>query len=293
MGISPKGAIEKLGIYLGDDGVSPDLEPKAHERAAKRWGLRLKTAVVQRGDLGVNFLARYYSDGVWFGNRNSMCDVRRQMAKFHLATGACDTIALQRTKLREKALAYALTDRNTPIIGPICIKALELTTDLAEVEPAGWWGKFNAESQWPNEAGDWMEEVVEMLMPGAAIDDAKEWARNCSSWDEFNNPLTVWESDETETKTNAVMVNAETWGELEIQAQNPGGEKPGTEEGLPPEERDQGSSTGNAESQPEKAPAAKAGKKPDSKDKPKKKSYYRRKGAKAKPSTSKKAKKEK
>ena len=75
---------ERLGLYGGDDGLTPDVTPEHCSLAAKEIGQDLTTEPVNRGELGIKFLARHYSPYVWNGDANSMCDVKRQLDKFHI-----------------------------------------------------------------------------------------------------------------------------------------------------------------------------------------------------------------
>jgi hypothetical protein len=47
-GLSVDEAWNRLGVYVGDDGVTPDLDPEKHAMAAARWGFRLKASGCRR-----------------------------------------------------------------------------------------------------------------------------------------------------------------------------------------------------------------------------------------------------
>jgi len=164
---SPEEAFEKIGIHTGDDGLDPDLPVNNHKWAAEKLGLRLEACVVNRGHRGVNFLARYYSAEVWTGSPNSMCDVKRQLAKFHTTLRLPENVKAE-AKLVEKAMSYVATDGNTPVIGELCKKVL-LLSDYRPSVPLGvgtWWGKFEQSCQYPNEnVGGWMDVEFETLFP--------------------------------------------------------------------------------------------------------------------------------
>jgi len=165
--LSPEAAFGALGIHLGDDGLDADLEPKHHEWAAKSVGLVLEAAVVARGYRGVNFLARYYSPEVWNGSLNSMCDVKRQLAKFHTTVRLPENVPHE-IKLVEKSMSYVATDKNTPVIGPFCRKVLLLSPFRPErlLNVGTWWGKFADSDQYPNENVDgWMDVEFEHHLP--------------------------------------------------------------------------------------------------------------------------------
>jgi hypothetical protein len=164
---TPEEAFSKLGIHLGDDGLDPDLPVANHAWAAQRVGLVLEAAVVQRGEFGVNFLARYYSQEVWNGCPDSMCDVKRQLSKFHTTVRLPSNVPPE-DKLVEKSLSYLATDRNTPVIGQLCRKVslFQSTPRVARLGVSTWWSKFEDSVQYPNSnVGGWMDVEFERLLP--------------------------------------------------------------------------------------------------------------------------------
>lgn len=163
----PLSAFDKLGIHNGDDGADPELSVSDHMWAATKLGLVLEASVVQRGFPGVNFLARYYSSQVWFGCPDSMCDIKRQLAKFHTTLRLPHNVTPEQ-KCVEKAMAYVATDRNTPVLGEYCKQVL-IMSQYRPQTPLGvgyWWGKFASSEQYPNENADgWMDVELERLFP--------------------------------------------------------------------------------------------------------------------------------
>jgi hypothetical protein len=161
-------AFEALGIHLGDDGLDANLPIPCHEWAAKRVGLVLEAGLVQRGCRGVTFLARYYSPDVWNGRLDSMCDVKRQLSKFH-TTVRLPTGVKAESKLVEKALGYVATDGNTPVIGELCKRAVSLSPHgetRRELGISTWWSKFETSEQFPNTNGDgWMDAEFSVQFP--------------------------------------------------------------------------------------------------------------------------------
>jgi hypothetical protein len=232
MGMTPEEAWDSLGAYCGDDGGSADLDPAAHAKAAKRWGFILESNIINRGEPGVNFLARYYSPLVWYGDPSSMCDVRRQLAKFHLSTTSHPDNRRKLSYLGDKAVAYWLTDANTPYIGDFTAKVLALS-DYGEREAGGdlashsgvWWARWDKDSQWPNRNdGGWMEAQCEMLMPGvmsrAEFIRRLHEIRSCSAFLDVDT-LTIWEQLEPRPgKRDAAVVNAESHGTAKIEARD-------------------------------------------------------------------------
>jgi len=165
--LSPEEAFNALGIHLGDDGLDANLDPKEHEWAARSVGLVLEAAVVPRGHRGVTFLARYYSPEVWYGCPDSMCDTKRQLAKFHTTVRLPENVSAE-SKLVEKAMSYVATDRNTPVIGPFCRKVLLLSSFRPKrlLNVGTWWGRFAESDQYPNEnVGGWMDVEFNHLLP--------------------------------------------------------------------------------------------------------------------------------
>jgi len=160
-------AFEALGLHYGDDGIDADLPVESLSWASKNTGLVVESDVVLRGYRGVNFLARYYSPDVWYGDTNSMCDIKRQLSKFHTTVRMPQNVA-PLDKLVEKAMSYSATDGNTPVIGQLCGRVL-LLTDYRPRHFLGvgnWWTQFDATVQFPNEnVGGWMDVEFDALFP--------------------------------------------------------------------------------------------------------------------------------
>lgn len=182
MGLSPQDAWQSLGIYGGDDGLSADSKPDTYVSVCAEMGQVLEIDEFSRGQVGVNFLARFYGPNVWWGCQDSICDVKRQLAKFHVTVSLPPTITPMH-KFGEKALSFLYTDFNTPIIGDI---ARMFTTTFPEFVPS----KLNSgplagvgyahsihgsEDQYPNEPGDWMWPLVQQSMPTFDVGLFKSW----------------------------------------------------------------------------------------------------------------------
>jgi hypothetical protein len=172
---SPQEAFSALGLHNGDDGIDANLPQRNFEWAATRVGLKLEAAVLQRGDRGVNFLARIYSPQVWHGCPDSMCDIKRQLSKFHTTVRLPDNVPPE-AKLVEKSRAYLATDRNTPVIGALCKHVIRLSNALSMLHlkrikalpgVAHWWSKFDDSVQFPNDnVGNWMDFELDCMLPG-------------------------------------------------------------------------------------------------------------------------------
>lgn len=164
---TPSEAFAALGIHAGDDGMDADLPLASHKWAADRVGLRLEASLVHCGEAGVNFLARYYSSEVWQGRLDSMCDVKRQLAKFHTTVRLPSGVTPEH-KLVEKAMAYLATDANTPVVGALCKQVLVLSSYRPKVLHGigNWWSRFEQSVQYPNDnAGGWMDVEFSRLFP--------------------------------------------------------------------------------------------------------------------------------
>jgi len=187
---TPEKAFKSLGIHLGDDGVDPDLSVASHQWAAEKVGLILEAAIVPRGNRGVNFLARFYSPNVWFGCPDSMCDVKRQLSKFHVSQNL-PTGVTPVSKLVEKCMSYAATDGNTPVIGEYTNAVL----DCVEFRPrklagvGSYWSRFNADTQFPNEnVGGWMDVEFEIQLPNFDRQLFNNWLTSTKTATEFLRP---------------------------------------------------------------------------------------------------------
>nr|AHA86934.1 gp1 [Betegovirus SF] len=182
----------KYCLFAGDDGQSGNLRKEAIKKAADLMGFVVKVEEIQRGQRGVNFLARFYSPDVWFGSPNSMCDLKRQLSKFHTSLVLPPQITPAQ-KLKEKAMSYVLTDANTPIIGVFCKRAVELTQ---HAKATGYnIGQFNttrfedAESQYPNSNdSNWMEAELRIQLPEFDHDRFTNWINTVTTLDELMKP---------------------------------------------------------------------------------------------------------
>jgi len=160
-----------LGIYGGDDGASGDADRKSMELAAKHMGLSLDLERVMKGELGVHFLARYYGPDVWFGDVNSVCDIRRQASKFHLTIALPSSVTPQ-MKLVDKSMAFYVSDVHTPVIGDFVSRVRELFPELwprsyGEWENIGnlWRPDRDIAVQYPNDVASWATDLLELQMP--------------------------------------------------------------------------------------------------------------------------------
>nr|UQB76072.1 RNA-dependent RNA polymerase [Flumine noda-like virus 36] len=186
MGYSVKESWEKLGIYGGDDGVTPDVDPKVYQAVCRSLGQVLECDVIQRGKPGVNFLSRFYSPEVWEGNTSNCCDIKRALQKIHVTSAVTLT---PKEKLYEKCFALFLTDKNTPIIGAFVRKVVALHEESKgpefENKLDNWNARFTEENeQYVNENDDyWMHDLLDKQLPGFRLTAYERWVATCRNLD--------------------------------------------------------------------------------------------------------------
>jgi hypothetical protein len=178
---TPAEAWSRLGLYGGDDGLTADIDPTIYSKAASILGQLLTKEVINRGDAGVEFLARRYGPDVFYGDTNSCCDLLRQLSKFHTTVHLNGVTAVD--KLVAKCEAVALTDPYTPIFGPLSKKVLEIKGGVGVegdlLRCVSWWARYPREDQFPNSPAVWMESYVQTL--GLDVDRFKRWIDGCST----------------------------------------------------------------------------------------------------------------
>ncbi len=175
-GLSPEEAVSQLGIYGGDDGLTVNVPSHVYDRAAAMLGQVSTSEHFLRYE-PVKFLARIYGPDTWTGEPNSMCDIKRQLSKFHTTVNLPTTYTCKR-KLVEKSYSFFLTDRNTPILGQFVSKVMDLAKkenyDFRSVHDADgvptsvvsqWMSRFRPECQWRNDPQPWMEDVCARELP--------------------------------------------------------------------------------------------------------------------------------
>jgi hypothetical protein len=211
--IRPEVAYAKLGIYGGDDGLSANLTKFASEQASLSVGQKLDLERIYRSDqFGVKFLARHYGPDVWFGSADSMCDIRRQLAKFHLTVHLPSNITREE-KLKDKAFAFSLTDTNTPVLGDFVKKALELFP-MGPVDNyvsiTGHYGiELDTTKQYPNyDGGEWMEHYVATQLTDFDLCSFRAWIESCDC-DTIFDPPRFAEPVSTDSKPGVVCVDGD------------------------------------------------------------------------------------
>lgn len=177
--MSPQESWDSLGLYGGDDGATANLDPKKLEKAAAMVGQKVASVVVQRGELGVKFLARVYGPNVWYGDNNSCCDLPRQLAKFHV-TPHLNPGVTSVMKLVEKARCFELTDANTPVLGPYVSSIMRTFGEYAQETPGvtRWQAELPKEVQYPNVDQGWMMYYATTALPEFDFDRWNEYVKD-------------------------------------------------------------------------------------------------------------------
>jgi len=108
---TPNEAYNKMGLYGGDDGLTPNIPSEIYERVCTKLGLKLKAEMVLPGE-DVTFLGRCYLDP--WTTSESMCDIKRRLPSLHLSVTPV-LVPVERV-LSRKATGYLITDPTTPFI---------------------------------------------------------------------------------------------------------------------------------------------------------------------------------
>ena len=170
--LSPDEAYAALGVYGGDDGLTADVNPEFYSSVATSLGLTLEVEPVIRGNVGITFLSRLYGPNVWTGDASSMCDLRRALSKLHVTHSLADSVHPLR-KLKEKFTSLALSDWNTPVIGPVVQRFFELAGMERDNIDAlsdplrlrSYLTKCAVSEQYPNDVQDFAESLVTINLP--------------------------------------------------------------------------------------------------------------------------------
>jgi len=122
-------------IIGGDDSVVGDLSPDAIVGACRKVGHAVKATTFQRGEPGVNMLARIYGPAVWYGDNNSMCDFIRTLGKFHLSGNLPPDVTAM-IKFEQKMTSLSINDSNTPVIRDLIAKWIAVGgTPVKQLDP--------------------------------------------------------------------------------------------------------------------------------------------------------------
>ncbi len=214
--LTPKEAWSRLGLYGGDDGLTAGLGKAEAEWASKAMGQKLELERTMRGGMGVSFLSRRYGPDVWFGDSNSCCDIARQLSKFHVTVHLPSNVTPV-DKLREKAFAFSLTDRNTPVIGEFVRKVLQ-EYPLAKADFKNILNIWNFETdsslQYPNIYQDWMSDLLQEQIPEFDMATFDSWISSVNGSGLLSPPELAPRPD-PKPKPGMVVVEGDVLGEVE------------------------------------------------------------------------------
>lgn len=191
---TPREAWDALGIYGGDDGLTANVSTTESTRSSDMVGLVLECDEVKRGNFGITFLSRIYGPNVWYGDPTTCCDLPRQLTKYHTTVNLPGNVTCLE-KHREKARSFHLSDKNTPIIGPLVSKTIELFGEAEMTEKTLGMRKWDSEGtedvQYPNEAQDWMATYAEDALAKYNFDHQmfNEWINNATADNILSPPL--------------------------------------------------------------------------------------------------------
>jgi len=190
--LTPIEAFASLGIYGGDDGLTADIDASTYKHAASMVGQSLTVEPVQRGKLGVKFLARIYGPYVWNGDMNSCCDLPRQLAKIHVTPNMPSNVTPS-MKLIEKLRGLSMSDPNTPIVATMCAKATKLVGGPLEADErttsiSSWLSRFDADKQYPNAASEWMHDYALHAIPDFDYKRFYAWLDRCKRLEQMLSP---------------------------------------------------------------------------------------------------------
>jgi hypothetical protein len=188
--IEPETAWSKLGIYGGDDGFTSNLGSEVFTDTAKKLGQVVTVDIIKRGELGVTFLSRNFGPDVWTGDLSSCCSVLRTVSKFHTHVRRPENFKPWEF-LCMKAYAYYLTDRDSPIIGPLVQRVKELASPeyMESLEHnkdhMSWFSWFKTDN-WPQYSTEWMLSTIEDIDNlGFNHDDYHKWLAECKTLDDL------------------------------------------------------------------------------------------------------------
>jgi hypothetical protein len=122
-----------LGIYGGDDGLTPQISKTTYDKVAADFGVKLEAEELP-SSLRVPFLGRLYLSPKF--TSDSVIDIRRSLGKFHLTKDKKASFELVAAR---KANAYVFTDSKTPIVRTLITKWADPTLGLGTDD--SWWAR--------------------------------------------------------------------------------------------------------------------------------------------------------
>jgi len=184
-------AMMERGGYGGDDGLTVDMDCAAYRKGCAALGLEIKCEPVLRGTMGVVVLSRCFGPDVWYGETNSCSDVGRLMSKFHTC-GVLPPGVTAEQKLMEKVRSLACTDAETPIVGDLVRKAMQLGSGV-ELNGAtsglrSWFADEKLENRFLNYEAGWMHCSVDAAIPSFDFEVFSTWLNSCTTLSDLLTP---------------------------------------------------------------------------------------------------------
>jgi hypothetical protein len=213
-------AMEWLLLHVlaaGDDSLVGDIEKASMDKMVRMVGGKLTYDFIPKGERGVNFLARYYSPDVHYGDPASMCDVRRTLKNFNLSVPLPQGV-LPWHKARQRAVGLSLTDGNTPLVGVLSAKILEVTTEdsvraaQCHTLQSYWSRQAGPDGQFPNEYGEWMDAEIEVMLADYDTTGFCAWVHAAADIDAILSPPAFMEApvyDELKPRTEISLVDGD------------------------------------------------------------------------------------
>jgi len=206
---APDVAYSRLGIYGGDDGLTPDCDPEVFASEVAKLGPVAKCVVTPHGNGPVCFLARQYTPDVWFGSPDSMCDFPRTMSKFHVSPNVPDTPLV---KLTEKLRGLWCSDSNTPLIADLIKRAVELGL-YVHAAPEKMYSNYVARTyalneQYPNSeaSSSWYLHNISNSCPEFTFTVFLKWLASCKVADDLLTPPLCQPIAHPEIKANVPVI---------------------------------------------------------------------------------------
>lgn len=109
---TPASAAKNLGVYGGDDGMTPNANPTKYKAIAAELGLNLTIEDACKPSEPITFLARTYLSPS--SSPGSISDIARVLGKVHLSVAPRDVP--DEVIYARKAMALRVTDPDTPIL---------------------------------------------------------------------------------------------------------------------------------------------------------------------------------
>jgi hypothetical protein len=204
-------------VGMGDDGVVGDCDEETFVKTCTAFGQVVKVQKIPRGEWGVNFLSRFYGPGVWNNNPNSICDVKRQLSKWHLTANKNMS---DNEILLAKARAFYLSDHDTPIIGPLCKKIMEVVGETPPNENGkneddheewykknksivSWFSQYEYCDQYPNHD---VQSFVEKYFGVFNLGQFNDWLSGCESLEDLRMPPQIAPPDPIPPASSDVVV---------------------------------------------------------------------------------------